>query len=359
MKIINVVGARPNFIKIAPFINEMKKHREVESLLIHTGQHYDYKMARIFFKELDIPRPNYNLKVGSGSHAKQTAKIMERLEPVLLKEKASLVMVVGDVNSTLAAALVAVKLGIKIGHIEAGLRSFDREMPEEINRILVDQLSDYLFITEEDALKNLLKEGIDKKKIFFVGNIMIDTLISKLNASHHFSQKSGGREDYGVVTLHRPSNVDKKAKLEKLIRTISRITKEIKVVFPMHPRTKKMIKRFGLQHYLKNVEVTEPMGYLGFLAMVKNSMFVMTDSGGLAEETTFLGIPCLTLRQTTERPVTVKLGTNVVVGDDGEKIKNIIAKIRNGSFKKGTIPPLWDGKTAQRIVKILLKEHDD
>jgi len=359
MKIINVVGARPNYMKIAPLIKEMDKRENITSLLVHTGQHYDKHMSKLFFDDLKLPEPDIYLGVGSHPHGEQTAKIMVEFEKILAKEKPDLVIVVGDVNSTIACSLVAVKMDIKVAHIEAGLRSFDRSMPEEINRVLTDQISDYLFITERDAKENLLKEGISEEKIFFVGNVMIDTLLKnkKKSESSDILKKLGLENNkYCTLTLHRPSNVDKIESLNNIIDALSDIQEKIPIVFPMHPRTKKRLIELGLEKKfkdIKNLIVTEPMGYLDFLNLVVSSCFVLTDSGGIQEETTVLGIPCLTLRENTERPVTVTEGTNIVVGTDKQRIVGESMKIIEGKGKKGKIPELWDGRAAERIIGIL------
>ncbi|MCK5629361.1 MAG: UDP-N-acetylglucosamine 2-epimerase (non-hydrolyzing) [Nanoarchaeota archaeon] len=322
-------------MKIAPIIRAMK----CENILVHTGQHYDNNMSDSFFKDLGIPHPDINLEVGSGSHAEQTAKIMIEFEKVCLKEKPTHVLVVGDVNSTIACALVAKKLGIKIIHVEAGLRSFDETMPEEINRVLVDRISDYLFVTEQSGVDNLLKEGVAKEKIHLVGNVMIDTLIYNLPKIDKIKKYS--EEDYCVVTMHRPSNVDNKEILERLLKVIKEIP--IKVVFPMHPRTRGKVKS------LDGVDVLEPLGYLDFMNLVKNAKFMLTDSGGIQEETTYLGVPCITMRENTERPVTVEVGSNVLVGSDVALIKKNIELVLKGGFKKGSVPEMWDGETAERV----------
>lgn len=359
LKVIIVAGARPNFIKIASLLKEFKNYKKFQPILIHTGQHYDYKMSDLFFKELNIKKPDYNLGVGSGTHAYQTAKIMEKFEPIVLKEKPKLIIVVGDVNSTLAASLVASKLNISLAHIEAGLRSFDRNMPEEINRLLTDQLADYLFITELSAIKNLLNEGISRKKIFFVGNIMIDSIQNnknKIKSKKDILKQYGLiSKKYAVLTLHRPSNVDNGKLLKKLFDIFKIISKKITIVFPIHPRTKKQISKILNKNYNFNIKIIEPLGYLEMLFLILNSLFVMTDSGGIQEETTFLGIPCLTLRKNTERPITVDIGTNEIVGSNKQKILKSISKILKGKWKKGKIPKYWDGKTAKRIVKILIR----
>ena len=361
MKIVSVVGTRPNFIKIAPLIEEMNKHSEIRQLLVHTGQHYDATMSKFFFDDLEIPKPDINLGVGSASDAIQTAKIILTFEKVLLKEKPHLVTVVGDVNSTFAAAITAKKCGIKVAHVEAGLRSFDMTMPEEINRILTDHISDFLFTTEESGNKNLIREGIDKNKIFFVGNVMIDTLLKhkeKSKKSKILSKLKLDKNNYAVLTLHRPSNVDDKKSLENILSILNEIKKEIKIVFPIHPRTLKNLMKYRLLKYIKNkknIIVTEPLGYLDFLCLMSNSKFVLTDSGGIQEETTVLGVPCVTMRNTTERPVTAKEGTNVLVSTDKVKIINVCKSLIKEASIKGRIPKFWNGHAAERVVNIILK----
>ena len=355
MKIISVVGTRPNFVKIASFMKETAKHRDIQNILVHTGQHYDEKMSESFFRELSIPKPDINLGIGSGSHAEQTARIMVEFEKVLIKESPDLVVVVGDVNSTLACALTASKLNVKVAHIEAGLRSFDRSMPEEINRILVDQISDYLFITERDAEKNLLNENIAQSKIFFVGNLMIDTLLMHKEKASNL--KPILSEDYAVLTLHRPSNVDSKDSLKNLLGIISEIQLKLKILWPIHPRTKQKIESFNLNiNEMKNLTIIEPLGYLEFMNAVMNSKFVLTDSGGIQEETTVLNIPCITLRENTERPITCENGTNYLTGIDREIIINTVNKILKNNKKEYQGIELWDGKAAERIVFILKDE---
>ncbi|MCD6471485.1 UDP-N-acetylglucosamine 2-epimerase (non-hydrolyzing) [bacterium] len=360
IKILCVVGARPNFIKISPLLQELKKYPKFKPILVHTGQHYDYEMSGSFFKELDIPKPDYNLDVGSGSHASQTAKIMIEFEKICLKEKPNLVIVVGDVNSTLAAALVAKKLFIPVAHVEAGLRSRDMKMPEEINRILTDHISDYLFTSCPEANKNLINEGISKKKIFFVGNIMIDTLksqISKIKSQKYkpkiFKQLNLKPKKYALLTLHRPSNVDSKETLKNLLDTFKIISEKIPIIFPIHPRTLKQIKKFRLKISNKQLKIIPPLNYLETLHLMANSKLILTDSGGIQEETTVLKIPCLTLRKNTERPITVEIGTNTIVGQDRNKILEQVNKILFGKYKKGKIPKYWDGKTAERIGELL------
>jgi len=362
IKILSVVGARPNFVKIAPLVKEFKKFPVINHILIHTGQHYDNYMSDSFINDLEISRPHYNLNVGPGKHGEQTGKILIELEKHFIKHKPHLVLVVGDVNSTVAASLAATKLGIDIVHVEAGLRSFDRDMPEEINRIITDQLSNYLFTHEDSAHKNLTNEGVSPKKIHFVGNIMIDTLksnIKKTDSINILDKLQVSPNNYVLLTLHRPSNVDIKENLLKIINSIETIQKKVKVIWPVHPRTKQMIKKFNLINKIEDFEnliITKPLPYLIFLKLMISAKFVLTDSGGIQEETTALGIPCLTIRNNTERPITVSQGTNTIVGTDTNKIINESQKIINGIYKKGKIPKYWDGKTAERIVKIIIEQ---
>lgn len=319
-------------------------------------------MSKIFFEELELPQPDFYLGIVSGSHAEQTAKIMIEFEKVLLKEKPDLVIVVGDVNSTIACSLTAAKLNIKVAHVEAGLRSYDRTMPEEINRILSDSISDYLFVTERSGLSNLKREGINDDKIFFVGNVMIDSLMNylpKIEKSEILNKLKIKAQDYCLVTLRRPSNVDEKDKLKLLIDLLINVSGKKKVIFPVHPRTKNNLEKFELLRLLNhNIIITEPLGYIDFISLVKNSSFVLTDSGAIQEETTFLGIPCVTLRNTTERPVTVESGTNYLVGEDINIARKYINDILRGKYKSGVILDFWDGNAAQRIVEILLKKLD-
>ncbi|NVL90059.1 MAG: UDP-N-acetylglucosamine 2-epimerase (non-hydrolyzing) [Desulfobacterales bacterium] len=375
VKIINVVGARPNFIKIAPIMDEMKKYPEhLEAILVHTGQHYDDAMSKAFFEDLEIPRPAMDLNIGSDSHAQQTAKIMIEFEKVLVEEKPDLVLVVGDVNSTLACSITSAKLLIPVAHVEAGLRSFDRTMPEEINRVVTDSISSYLFTTCEDANENLRREGIPDEKIFFVGNVMIDSLLrhrekarkseilEKLNLSINSQAKP-----YALLTLHRPSNVDDGETFKSILEALERISQDIPIIFPAHPRTQKQIDSFGLSDHFKDftnnesqitnhgIHLLAPLPYLDFLHLMANAKFVLTDSGGIQEETTVLGVPCLTLRENTERPVTVTEGTNIVVGTEPKRIINEGMSILRGGGKKGKTPRLWDGQAARRIVDILMK----
>ena len=352
MEIINIVGARPNFMKIAPLIKVMDKHSDkIKYILLHTGQHYDKKMSDIFFKELEIREPDINLGVNKGSQIEQIANIMIKFEEVCLKERPDLIIVVGDVNSTLACGLVASRLGIRLAHVEAGLRSFDRTMPEEINRMTVDHLSDYLFVTEQSGYDNLIKEGIEKNKIYFTGNVMIDTLVQCLNKKTSILKKIKLEpENYCVVTLHRPANVDNRKKLESIIKILKKFNNQ--VVWPIHPRTKKNIKKFNLGSQIKDFIILEPLGYLDFISLVSDSCFVFTDSGGIQEETTYLKIPCLTMRKSTERPITISEGTNILVNSE----KEIAKTLKFLGKKKSSIPKYWDGKSAERILDALLKD---
>jgi len=358
-----VAGARPNFMKVAPLISEMKKAK-LEFRLIHTGQHYDYNMSKIFFESLGIPEPDYHLDAGSGTHAVQTAKIMIEFEKLLIKEKPILVVVVGDVNSTIACALVAKKLFIDVAHVEAGLRSFDRNMPEEINRVLTDQISDLLFITEKSAEVNLKREGVDLNKIFFVGNVMIDTLINNIEKSKNldiYKNYNIKIKSYALVTIHRPSNVDNKEDLLKIVEILTYISHKIKVIFPIHPRTKKNLIKYGLLNRLdqEKVILIDPVGYLDFLNLMYNAKFIITDSGGIQEEASYLKIPILTMRKNTERPITIEKGTNTIVGNNIEKIKKNIEDIFSNSYKKGQEIEKWDGFAAKRIIEIIKKKYFD
>jgi UDP-N-acetylglucosamine 2-epimerase (non-hydrolysing) len=359
-KIINVVGARPNFMKMAPIFRQMQNHNSTfNPVLLHTGQHYDERMSKFFFEDLEMPEPEIYLGVGSGSHAEQTAKIMVEFENVCQKEKPDLVVVVGDVNSTMACSIVASKLWIPVAHVEAGLRSFDRRMPEEINRLVTDALSDYLFISEKSGLDNLRKEGIAKDKMHIVGNVMIDSLVhflEKADASNVIKKYKLKNKEYVLVTLHRPSNVDSAEDFKKILNAFEVIQKDIPIIFPIHPRAEKNIDLFGLRNqvnHMHNLILTPPLGYLNFIQLEKNARFVITDSGGLQEETTFLGIPCLTVRKNTERTVTVEIGTNEIVGTETQKIIDSAHSILNSQWKKGKIPEYWDGQTAKRIIEIL------
>jgi UDP-N-acetylglucosamine 2-epimerase (non-hydrolysing) len=359
-KIISVVGARPNFMKVAPLHRSIQKYQDsIQHFIVHTGQHYDQAMSKVFFQDLELPNPNVYLGVGSGSHAQQTAKIMVEFEKVVEEQKPDLVVVVGDVNSTLACSLVAAKMGVRIAHVEAGLRSFDRTMPEEINRLTTDALSDFLFVSEPSGIANLRREGTSEDKMFFVGNVMIDSLI-------HYREKARRSEvpktlglkpqEYILVTLHRPSNVDHKLSLQRIIDVLRQLSQRITVVFPIHPRTRKMITQFDMDEAVRSIHsliLTDPLGYLDFLSLMDSSTLLITDSGGIQEETTFLQIPCLTLRENTERPITVEVGTNQLCGKDIESVVSKSLDIMNGKAKQGRVPDLWDGKTGERIVQII------
>lgn len=368
MKILNIVGARPNFMKIAPIIEVMNSYPDrIDQMLVHTGQHYDEKMSKAFFEDLGMPRPDIDLGVGSGTHAEQTARIMVEFEKVCIRKQPDLVIVVGDVNSTMACAITAKKLGIKVAHVEAGLRSRDMSMPEEINRLCTDVLCDYLFTTDHFANENLKNEGILEEKIFFVGNVMIDTLMkhkkaaAKLDLAYRLGLEPG---KYATLTLHRPSNVDDKNTLHGILEALSQIAKRLPIVFPIHPRTKKMADLFGLSHYfssgdrVEGIWTVEPLGYLDFLHLNMHAKMALTDSGGLQEETTVLGIPCITMRENTERPITCEIGTNVIVGNKLDSILSAAEKILNDTRPKGITPEKWDGKAAARIVKVILNENE-
>ena len=355
MKIAHVVGARPNFMKVAP-VHSAAAARGLQQTLIHTGQHYDEKMSKIFFDELCLPRPDVNLNVGSGTHAAQTAEVMTRIEPVLSELAPDWLLVYGDVNSTLAATLVAVKLGIRVAHVEAGLRSGDRTMPEEINRLVTDRLADLLLTPSADGDENLLAEGVSADRIRLVGNVMIDTLVGLLGKARErwaSLQAQWGLERFALVTLHRPSNVDDERKLVALLETLASIARELPVVFPIHPRTRESIRRAGFD-IPAGMTVVDPLGYLDFLALQERATVVITDSGGVQEETTFLGVPCLTMRANTERPITISIGTNTLIGDDLDLLRTQVQAVIEGRGKRGAVPPLWDGRAAERIVDALL-----
>lgn len=363
LKVLNIVGARPNFMKVAPIQAEMRRReKDFLPLVVHTGQHYDAAMSDAFFEDLRMPKPDVYLEVGSASHAVQTAKIMMAFEPVLLEQKPDWVLVVGDVNSTIACALVCSKLGVKVAHVEAGLRSRDRTMPEEINRLLTDQISDLLLTTSPDADENLKAEGISAEKIRFVGNVMIDSLFRNLK----IAESSKIREDlnltekaYAVLTLHRPSNVDDREVFGGLLDALLETAEKIPIIFPVHPRTKARISEFGFNERIEksNLKLVEPLGYLDFMRLYSGARLVLTDSGGLQEETTALGIPCLTLRENTERPITIEMGTNILVGTNPEKIRQTAFEILENGNSNGDakIPPLWDGRAAERICDVLLE----
>jgi UDP-N-acetylglucosamine 2-epimerase (non-hydrolysing) len=346
-------------MKVAPIMKAFETAGNFKTLLVHTGQHYDENMSKLFFDDLGIPRPDINLEVGSGSHAAQTAEIMRRFEPVALDFEPDYVLVVGDVNSTIACGLVAVKLGIKLIHVEAGLRSFDRTMPEEINRLLTDAISDLLFVTEQSGVENLKKEGIDSSKVHFVGNVMIDTLLAnreKAEESDVLKRLNLKAREYGVITLHRPSNVDDPDQFRQIIAAFGEIEKEMELVFPMHPRTRGNIKGSELEKLINTMEnllLLEPLGYLDFLCLMSNAAFVMTDSGGIQEETTILGIPCMTLRRSTERPATIIQGTNRLVPLTTEGIVQNYREISNAGIGGRKVPKFWDGKAAERIATIV------
>jgi UDP-N-acetylglucosamine 2-epimerase (non-hydrolysing) len=369
-KLLLIAGARPNFMKIAPIARALDKLGTIEYKIVHTGQHYDNGMSQTFFEELGIPAPHYNLSVGSASHAVQTANIMIKFEEVCLKEKPDIVAVVGDVNSTAACGLVAKKLNIALAHVEAGLRSNDRTMPEEINRIVTDSISDYLFVTEKSGIDNLKREGHPESQIHFVGHVMIDNLFYQIGrlqqAPFTISNelRSKLKIPYAVLTMHRPSNVDTKATLDKLLSCFKALSQTVPIVFPCHPRTLARIKEFGLQDRIDEwhpgakvnggLIATAPLGYMDFLNLWKDAACALTDSGGLQEETTALKIPCITFRETTERPITVEVGTNEVVGTDTEKIAGLFARAIAGKWKKSEVPELWDGKASERIVEKLV-----
>jgi len=362
MKFLHVVGARPNFMKVAPVLAQLRKDARVRQVLVHTGQHYDPKMSDVFFQDLGMPAPDAHLGAGGGSHAQQTAKIMVEVEPVILREEPDVVVVAGDVNSTVAVALVAAKLGVAVAHIEAGLRSWDWRMPEEVNRVLTDRMSDLLFTPSRDADENLAKEGIDPGRVHFVGNVMIDSLHAALPRAREsrIHQQLGVRKgEYALATLHRPSNVDEPAALERLLVALAEVSGRIPVVFPVHPRTR---ARLSVDASLRaraegarGLKLADPIGYLDFLALTANARLVMTDSGGIQEETTALGVPCLTVRHNTERPVTVEVGSNTLVGTDPAQVVPAAVAVLEGRGKKGRVPDLWDGRAAERIARILVR----
>ncbi len=375
IRIVSVVGARPNFMKMAPVLRELSKCQEFESRLVHTGQHYDESMSRVFFRDLNMPNPEFNLEVGSGSHAVQTAEIMKRFEQVCSSVNPDLVVVAGDVNSTLACALTAAKLKIPVAHIEAGLRSFDRDMPEEINRIVTDCLADFLFTTEESGNRNLRREGIAEEKIHFVGNTMIDSLVDCYRTVDEAPAQAQGPlaaingVPYFLATIHRPSNVDDPAQLSRVIKILESASKLAALFFVTHPRTRDRLRAMngnnrlvdlndGLQKIQRgSIYLLPPLPYLEFLRLMSKTRALLTDSGGIQEETTFLNIPCLTLRDNTERPVTVELGTNQIVGVDQGKIISALCRIMENTWPTAMTPPLWDGRAAERIVKALRRKR--
>ncbi len=362
LKIVSVCGARPNFMKIAPLVDAFARSGRIRSILVHTGQHYDAKMSHLFFDELGIPKPDINLEVGSATHAVQTAEIMKRFEPVCVEHKPDCVLVVGDVNSTIACALVASKLGIPVAHVEAGLRSFDRDMPEEINRLLTDVISDYLFVTEPSGIENLRNEGVPSERVFFTGNVMIDTLMrhrARANDSKILATLGLEKRRYAVVTLHRPSNVDDPATFGGILSAFETIGRDMPIVFPMHPRTRANLTRLGLEPRIAAnpaLKLIEPQGYLDFLKLMADSALVLTDSGGMQEETTILGVPCLTLRENTERPVTITHGTNRLIGVGSDRILAAYREVCAGGVISDRRPELWDGRAAERITKILVEK---
>lgn len=358
-KILNVVGARPNLMKIAPLMDAYATRPGIEPLLVHTGQHYDANMSDLFFRQLGIPEPDLNLGVGSATHAVQTAAIMQAFEPVVLEQRPNAVVVVGDVNSTIACGLVAVKLGVKLVHVEAGLRSFDRGMPEEINRLLTDAISHLLFCTEASGVENLRREGTPEERVHLVGNVMIDSLVRHREraASSRILEELGLEEaGYAVLTLHRPANVDDPAVLGGLLDALAVIQRDLPIVFPAHPRTQAQLEHHGFGKRLSeapNLRIVEPIGYLDFLKLMACASFALTDSGGIQEETTILGVPCLTLRENTERPITIEMGTNQLVGRDPERILAAYEGLAERGAAGWQVPPLWDGRAAERIAEIL------
>lgn len=355
MHCLHVVGARPNFMKAAPVVTALRK-RGARQTLVHTGQHYDTRMSEVFFAELGLPEPDVNLEVGSGSHAVQTAQTMLRFEPVVLEHKPDWVLVYGDVNSTIAASLVCAKLHVPVAHVEAGLRSGDRSMPEEINRLLTDQLAERLFTPSIDGDENLKREGVAPEKIYCVGNVMIDTLVRLLplaEARWAHLRATGAPERFALVTLHRPSNVDEPARLARNLEALAETSRTLPVLFPIHPRTRARITAAGLP-VPPTLRLQEPLGYLDFLALQQRATVVITDSGGIQEETTYLGVPCLTLRENTERPITVTVGTNLLLGHDLARLQPEVERILNGQGKRGGRPPLWDGFTAERLAQIMV-----
>ncbi len=360
LKVVCVCGARPNFMKIAPLVEVLRRKAGVKTTLVHTGQHYDEKMSRLFFEELGIPKPDLNLDVGSCSHAVQTAEVMKRFEPVCVEGKPDWVVVVGDVNSTLAAALTACKLGIGVAHVEAGLRSFDRTMPEEINRVLTDAVSDLLFVTEPSGVENLRREGVHQDKIRLVGNVMIDTLLrsrARAEQSTILNELGIQPRQYAVVTLHRPSNVDQSESFSAILAALESISSDMPVIFPIHPRSRRSLEALGLGDRVRRhpaIRLLEPLGYLDFVKLMSHAAVVLTDSGGIQEETTILGVPCLTLRENTERPITLTQGTNRLVGTQTQRILRAYQEVRTQTQATPSAPDLWDGEAADRIVTCLL-----
>jgi UDP-N-acetylglucosamine 2-epimerase (non-hydrolysing) len=362
MKLLHVVGARPNYMKVAAVMRAVDRVGSIEQVLVHTGQHYDAAMNDVFFADLGMPAPDHYLGVGSASQAQQTARVMSSIEPVILQERPDRVVVVGDVNSTLAATLVAAKLGIPVDHIEAGLRSFDRTMPEELNRIVTDSLSDWLFIHSPEAEAHLLREGRPRSAIHYVGNVMIDSLdanIGRARARRALETEGLEPKRYALVTLHRPSNVDDPANLRRLLDILTDVAAEMPVLFPVHPRTQSRLEEAGREglHLPSRLHLTSPKGYLDFLQLVDAAKLVLTDSGGIQEETTALGVPCLTLRENTERPITIEVGSNLLVGHDRHKVRDALAAVMQDNFRIGRRPDLWDGKAADRIAAVWLQNE--
>ena len=361
MKIICVAGARPNFMKIAPLMDAFSAAPSLEPFLVHTGQHYDEKMSDLFFRQLDIPEPNVDLGVGSGSHAQQTADIMKSFELVVLQEKPDAVLVVGDVNSTIACGIVTAKLGVKLIHVEAGLRSFDRSMPEEINRVLTDAISDILFVSEPSGVRNLKNEGVHEDKIHFVGNVMIDTLLknkARADDSNILKRLDLAPQGYGTLTMHRPSNVDNYDVLRSILDAVANIQSDLPIIFPIHPRTKISIEALGLSERMacmQNLQLIEPIGYLEFLKLMSESKFILTDSGGIQEESTILKVPCITMRENTERPVTVEVGGNQLAGTRKDSILAAYERALHGDLSHIETPDLWDGHSARRVAEILIR----
>lgn len=363
LKIISVVGARPNFMKIAPIHRAFLRSGKINSLIVHTGQHYDEKMSDVFFTQLELPKPDFYLGIGGGSHTYQKANVMLAFEKIILDEKPDLVLVVGDVNATAACSITAIKMGVKCVHVEAGLRSGDRSMPEEINRIITDSICNALFVTEQSGLDNLKKEGVPDEKVFFTGNVMIDNLIylqPKSQKNNILQKLEVLKNEFVLMTMHRPHNVDNASSLKDILKIIKDVAKHKKIVFPMHPRTKNNIDKYQLKDEFESIDnliIEGPLGYLEFLNLMENSAMIITDSGGIQEESTYLQVPCITFRDTTERPVTVDLGTNFLMKDlDPVTVNNKFLDILAGNDKQGVIPPLWDGNAAERITEVLLQQ---
>jgi UDP-N-acetylglucosamine 2-epimerase (non-hydrolysing) len=360
LKITHVVGARPNFMKASPVMRALDSLPGVSQRLVHTGQHYDKNMSDVFFRDLELDPPDVNLEVGSGSHAQQTANVMLRMDDILGQARPDLVLVYGDVNSTLAATIVCVKLKIPVGHVEAGLRSFDRDMPEEINRILTDRIADHLYTPSKDGDENLATEGVDPARIHLVGNVMIDTLTRLLPKALTLWPRQAStfglkEKSFGLVTLHRPSNVDEEEKLSQIMRVLERVSRRIPLVFPLHPRTRERLRAINLDQ--RNLTLCEPLGYLEFLSLQARARLIITDSGGIQEETTYLQVPCLTVRKNTERPVTTTIGTNRLVGEDMDALYSAVETVLENGCRQGEIPPFWDGKAGLRIAEHIGKEY--